>query len=253
MEFDKLSLSRDFLYLFSLFAGTGVGSLLSVFKRENTLWNRSAWISLALFLFSGAVASIAASVIFSRGGIFSVSPVYLPAIITFVLGVLAVRFPCVGGCTLIFAAGLCAVWICVSFLRFPRFDYEKPEISLQARGEGLLIVNRRARKPETWNIKNDREPGSAGEPLEFEAVTFTAAFPWPVIGGKKRGLITQIKRGSETVFSAGGRGLNAAGKALGTVQHFSLTLPAEALPPGIHVSVLFDGEKLYLDPPVPLP
>jgi hypothetical protein len=248
MEFENAGLSRDFLYLFCFFAGTALGALLSVFKRGNTLRAGSAWISAALVLFSAAVAFAAAAVIFSGGAVFLAFPLYVPAAVILVLGVFGIRFPRAGACTVIFMGGLFAVWVGLSFLRYPSPGDKEPEgISVFSSGDGTLVLRRGGRDGESWNIKD-------GGPLKFEAAAIDADFRYPLIGGEKRGLITRVDYGSQNVFLSP-KSLSAPDQGRLGFSHsrFSLTLPAGVLLSGMGLSILFDGEDLYFDPPIQLP
>jgi hypothetical protein len=245
MEYENLSLARDLMYLFALLAGAGAGSLLSIFKRKNTLRKRASWVSAALFFFSGAIASAALAVIFSKGAVFTLFPLYVPALAVLAAGVLAVRFPRAGAGAVMLAAGLCAAWMWFTFSTAPRLEGEAAkrarQLSVQSQGDGKLIISRRE-KSETWNIKDD------GNPLEFKALAFTPAFPFPLIGGERRGLITGISRGADTIYSSGREPTRFFPS--GGIERFSLALPAKAVPPGMGLLVLFDGKELRFDPPI---
>ncbi|MDR1931055.1 MAG: hypothetical protein LBQ44_10575 [Treponema sp.] len=251
MEFENSFLSRDFLYLCALFAGAGTGSVLSIFKRRSTLRSRSAFVSAALLFFSGAAAFFTAAVIFSRGALFSAHPLYMPAGLIAVLGALAVRFPPAGVLSVLIA-GLFAVWIGLFFLRYPPLQKEKPEaLSVYSSKTGIFIVRRYGAGSESWNIRND------GNPLQFEAAALAADYRYPLLGGERRGLIIRAARGGETLFSAplskGGPAEREQWRPGFTRRPFSLTLSAGELLPGMGLSVLFDGEDLYFDPPVEFP
>jgi hypothetical protein len=251
MEFENLSLARDFFYLSFLLVGATGGSLWCIFKRTSSLKSRSGWISAALVFFSGAVAAIAGAVIFSRAGVFSNTSLYVLAGIALVLGVLAVRFPRSGACSIVIALGFCAVWICLSFLRYPASTTTSPEgisvLSAGETGEGMIIVRQNGEEQESWNLDTQA-------PLEFEAVAVSSDFRYPLVGGITRGLIVQAVQGTGTVFRSSKYLARSSGSRLGfTFSHYTLTLPAGALLPGMSLSVLFDGEKLYFDPPIQLP
>lgn len=251
MEFENPSLARDFFYLSFLLLGAAGGSLASIFKRSTSLRSRSGWISAALVFFSGAVAAAAGATIFSQAGVFLNVSLYIPAGIAFVVGGLAVRFPRAGACTLVFLLGLCTVWICLTFLRYPGFTKTSPEgisvLSAGGTGEGMLIVRQNNGENETWNVDTRAA-------LEFEAVAVSSDFRYPLIGGMTRGLVVQAVQGTGTIFQSSKYLSGERQSLLGfSFSRHSLTLPAGALLPGMGLSVLFNGEKLYFDPPIQLP
>jgi hypothetical protein len=194
-------------------------------------------------LASLTVASLAGTVILSRGLVFTVASLYPFVVLFLAVGILGVRFPRAGGCTIIFVAGLVAVWICFSFLAYPHFE----ELSLQSSGKGQLLIRRGTGSDETWNVKDD------GSPLFFEAVSLTAYPGYPLIGGERRGIITSAGRNNEPFFSVKRFGRSGTFSGPGFIlNRYSLELPSGALLPGMNLSVLFDGEKLYFDPAIQL-
>ncbi|GHV84541.1 hypothetical protein AGMMS50230_01490 [Spirochaetia bacterium] len=266
MDFDHFGPSRDLLYLSVFLFGCVLGSFLMMIRKTCTLRQRSRWISVILCLVSAALAALTGSVILSQGLIFTASPVYPFLPVFFVLGTAALRFPRAGGCTIIFAAGLFAVWLCISFFVYPRFaDGESVQLSIRSAENGellfrRLIAARDAPKAseawrqtveaaaETWNIEHN------GRGITFEAVAITAYPGYPIIGGERRGLITQVVRDGEQLLAltknvyrfrfSGGLGFS--------LDRYSLELPAAVIIPGINFAVLFDGKKLYFDPPIQL-
>jgi hypothetical protein len=218
-------------------------------QKTNTLHRRSVWLSVIFCFVSLAVASLAGTLILSRGLVFTVASLYPFVVLFLAMGILGVRFPRAGGCTIILVAGLVVVWICFSFLAYPRFA----ELSLQSSGNGQLLIRRNAgisgtaTDGETWNVKDD------GGALLFEAASLTAYPGYPLIGGERRGVITSAGRNSEQFFSVKRfRSGSSSGGPGFMVNHYSLELPPGAMLPGMNLSVLFDGGKLYFDPAIQL-
>ena len=253
MNFEHFGPSRDLLYGAFLLLGAAAGAALLAYRRHSSLKSRARWISALLCLASAALAALAGSVILSGGLVFTVASHYPFAFFFLLLGAAALCFPLAGGCTSIFAAGLFTVWICFSFLTFPRFETPLT-LSLRSSG-GELLIRRGAvrdtggnhRGAETWTVS-----GETG--LVFEAAALTAHRSYPVIGGERRGLITRVLRDGEPLFAmtknlyrftfSGGLGFS--------LDNHRLELPAGTLPPGTSVSVVFNGERLSFDPPLQL-
>jgi hypothetical protein len=196
------------------------------------------------------VASLACAVILSRGRIFALPSLYPWVCFSLALGTAAFRFPRAGGCTIIFVLGLFAVWICVSFLSYPGPD--KPDgLSLYSAEDGHILIRKIAKGPEegeSWNIEDD------GKALVFEVAALTAHPSYPLVGGEQRGSIVRISRNGTQLFSLTGNGYRfrfSGGLGFSLTWH-TLELPTGALLPGVSLSVLFDSQRLYFDPPIQL-
>jgi hypothetical protein len=250
MNFEHFGPARDLLYLTALLTGICIGAFLIMIQKANSTRSRSRWVSVLYCLVSLTVASLAGAVILSRGQVFTIISLYPFVALFLILGILGARFPRAGGCTIIFVIGLAAVWICFSFLVYPSFE-DPAEVSLYAPGAGQFLL-RRSRRPgvsaedETWNIKDD------GSPLLFEAASLTAYPGYPIIGGERRGIIVRAGRQSEQIFSVRRFRSGAFAGPGFILDRYSLEIPSGALLPGMNLSVLFNGEKLYVDPAIQL-
>ena len=243
MGFEHFGLSRDLLYMSSLFLGGIAAAFLVTLRKSCTLRRKSLMITVMLLLGSLCIAAVAASVILSGGLIFSVSLLYPFLALFFILGGLALYFPRAGGCTIIFFAGIFIVYLCFSFLIYPGF--KEPE-RLLVRSSGAELIFRRG--TDTWEVENDQRM------IKFEAVSIAAHPAYPLIGGEKRGLITRIMRNENELLalaSSFGKPSGSLKESLGFLREdYTLDLPIGALPPGVSVAVLFDGSQLYFDPPI---
>ncbi|MDR1307648.1 MAG: hypothetical protein LBK74_08755 [Treponema sp.] len=243
--------SRDLFYLASLLFSIALGIFLVSRRKETSPRRRAGLISALLCFISLALASLAGAVILSGGVVFSAVSFYPPAVLFLSLGAAVVCFPRAGGCPFIFAAGLFSVWICLTFLVYPRFE-EPERLSLRSGGGSLILFRLHGGSgtdTETWNIRDN------GSPLIFEAASVTAHPAYPLIGGERRGLIVRVQRDGEQLFALTRnlRRLEFSGGGLGfSLNKYGLELPPGALLPGMSLSVLFDGEKLYFDPPIQL-
>jgi len=250
MDFEHFAPARDLFYLGSLLLGAALGSFLTTLLDTCTLRQRSVWITVILFLLSFALASLAGALILSGGLVFGMFSLYPFAILFFAIGTLGVRFPRIGGYAIIIATTVFFIWISFSFLVFPRLE-EPEQLSLRSGTAGQILVrqgmtargfgNAGKLDAETWTIDDD------GRPITFEAVSITAYPGYPLIGGDQRGIITQITRRGELLYRF------FRPLSLGFVlERHTLDMPSGSIRPGINLSVLFDGKRLYFDPPIQL-
>ncbi|MCL1928030.1 MAG: hypothetical protein FWG07_04460 [Treponema sp.] len=250
MDFEYFGLSRDLLYLCSLILGVAIAAFLVTLQKTCTLRRKSVLITVIFCLASCFIASLAVSVILSGGLIFSAllkHPfIILLMVLFFVLGGLALYFPRAGGCSIIFAAGLFLVYMCFSFWIYPGIN--EPERLVVRASETDLIFRLNA---ETWDVQSSHNDQRQ---IYFEAVSITAYPAYPLIGGKRRGVITRVFRNDTELLAFHGafnRYSKSAGKSWGFLrEEFTLALPAGALLPGISLTVLFNGTLLYFDPPI---
>ena len=247
MDFEYFGLSRDLLYLCALLFGAAAAAFLVTLRKDCALRKKSFLITVTLCLSSLAIAALAVAVILSKGQVFTVRLTYPFLFVFFVLGGLALYFPRAGGCPILFAVSLFAVYICFSFLVYPSFR-EPERLVIRSSDTGLIFRC----GAETWNIQNDYNQRM----INFEAVSVTAYPAYPLIGGGRRGLITRVLRNEEELFSLSDNAKGLSGKFANSPgferKDFTLDLPLGALPPGISLSVLFDGKLLYFDPPIHL-
>jgi len=257
MDFEHFASARDLFYLGSLLLGTSLGAFLTTRLTTCTLRQKSVWITAILFLLSFALASLAGAAILSGCLIFGYLSLYPFVILFLATGTLAVRFPRIGGYAIIITTTIFLIWISFSFLVFPRFT-EPEQLTLRSATSGQILVrmgitarglgNTGKQDAETWTIDDD------GRPITFEAVSITAYPGYPLIGGEQRGIITQVTRRGERLFIlAGSLYLFSRSRSPGFVlEHHTLDMPPGSIRPGINLSVLFDGKRLYFDPPIQL-
>jgi hypothetical protein len=231
--------SRDLLYLFSLLLGTGAGAFLKTLRPSCTSRKRSNLITVILCLSACAVASLAGAVILSRALIFTVSSIYPVMALFLILGAVGFFFPRMGGCVIVFAAGLFAVWVCFSFIIYPNIT---DPVRLALRSSENEIIFRH--NEDTITVIN------VNQIITFEAASITAHPAYPLIGGEQRGLITRVMRGNEFLFTLTSQRYKFSGRPGFIIEDHALDLHPEAIPPGISLSVLFNGKILYFDPPL---
>jgi hypothetical protein len=204
MEFEDYTTARDLFYLAALFTGAGTGCVLNLFRIESTRRFRNRAVTLALCAFSGMVAALAGSLIYSNGLIVFERPLYIPALIAVVLLILAVRFPRAAAFPLILVSGCAVIWIGYSFLQFPLISAgEPPRVSVYHAGNGQYAARFASGAKPGQNIlislEGERRPENRSLEFGFVRVSYAASFP--LIGGENRGIVTEI-RGEDEVFYA---------------------------------------------------
>ena len=189
MDFERFVLARDFIYLAALLLGAGIGCMLNRFKRSAGRRFRNISVTLGFCFFSGTCAALTAAIIYSNWLIFSETSLYYPLGILTVLIILAFRFPKAVGFPLFIATGFLIVWIGYTCLRFPAVDG-------LARGRVIRDGNGLVQIELTYPA--GKEPGaslsiqSSADILEFKIRCFSLSGNFPIIGGIKRGIITEI-------------------------------------------------------------
>jgi hypothetical protein len=218
MEFEHYAAARDLLYLSALFAGAGLGCILSGFRINSTLRFRSRAITLAFCLFSGLVVALAGALVYSNGLVVFEKSLYIPMAIAMGLMVLAVRFPRAAGFPLILVSGLVVIWIGYSYLRFPQLDTGEFFLaSITNEGKGLYAVRIAAAKgpassvggssrmiagggsPPEQNLSIQTAGGDDAPEFFFTRISFAPSYP--LIGGGCRGIITEIRDKKEVFYS----------------------------------------------------
>ncbi|MDR1390474.1 MAG: hypothetical protein LBJ31_10925 [Treponema sp.] len=258
MDAEKFALARDLFYLSFLFLGLSAGAL---FRSRRHGHGHGAWFTALYCFIACSTAFLSLATIFSQGAVFTIPAIYILCTLFFAAGALGIIFP-VAGCALVFTGGLITIWTVIVFARFPQFNFnsqglsvlrenrfEKKQayvekISVRSAGNGILLARNGAEEDERWIL-------GQGETLVFEAAALSLHRLFPLLGGERRGRITGVKRGSETLFfvsPGAARSLSSSKPAMNS-QVFTLDLPA-SLRPGISLSVIFDGSSLFFDPPL---
>ena len=137
---------------------------------------------------------------------------------------------------IIVIAAIFTVWICFSFLVFPRC---KDPVRLVVRNSGSELIFQQ--NAETWNFRNGNTK------ISVEAFSITAHSSFPLIGGERRGLITRVLQNNEQLFALAGSQFRFSGGPGFFREFFLLDLPIDVLLPGVSFFVLFDGKELYFD------
>jgi hypothetical protein len=206
MEFEDYTAARDLFYLAALFAGAGIGCVLNRFRIKSTLRFRNRAVTLALCSFSGMVAALAGSLIYSNGLIVFEKPLYIPALIAVVLLILAVRFPRAAAFPLVLVSGCAVIWIGYSFLQFPLIAAGEPlRVSVYNEGNGQYAVSvaspRGANPGQDLLIRLEGEGRPEDRFLEFSLVRISYARSFPLIGGEDRGFVSEVRSGNEVFYA----------------------------------------------------
>ncbi|MDR2181765.1 MAG: hypothetical protein LBN92_03695 [Treponema sp.] len=254
MESDNFGLYRDLWYLAFFFLGITAGAVLCMCQ-SGARRRRAAWLAAIYCLSACVVAFLSLALVVSAGAVVTVKSLYAAGAFFFCAGAAGIYFPHAAGAPLVFAAGIITVWIAITFARYPEFRTAEgapraERLEMRSSGDGLFLARQKrntdtAAAGESWSL------GGGESPLVFEAAAFGAHRLLPLIGGEKRGLITRASRGSEVLFSVSGETARSLPDKPGfSWRVFSLELPAGALLPGMNLSVVFDGDSLFFDPPV---
>ncbi|MDR0589718.1 MAG: hypothetical protein LBG25_04155 [Spirochaetaceae bacterium] len=259
MGSETFALFRDLLYLSAGMIGAGLGCILSLFRKDLSFQCRNRMVSLIFCIFSGAAMGITAAAITGPGDFSRFSALLLPLLPPLALVALiflaVCRFPR-AGFLLILPLGLCVVWLGYSFLRFPRIGPEGKALALVgSRGAGTYSLSLDLRpNPRRTGVVYREFPGGS---LELEGVYVFFDERFPLIGGEGRGLIREVRRDGETIFSGplGEASLLGAyyarfpppeeGKTAGIfLRRFHTTLNLAPLPPGGVTGVILGAGAL---------
>ena len=236
MNLENFGLARDLLYLTSLFIGLAIGVFLVIMTKHCTLRRKSHFITLILFLAAFAITSLAIAVILTRGRVFSVLSIYPFLLIFMVFGIIGFYLPKAGISIIIALSSLYIILISFSFLVYPRIGELDP---LLVRASEESFVFRQG--TDMWDIRD------TGGDIHFEAVCITAYSSYPLIGGEQRGLITQVLRANEQLFSLRKRQISLLGVPGFVREYITLDLPEGIMLPGFSLSVLFNGSELFFE------
>jgi multisubunit Na+/H+ antiporter MnhB subunit len=203
MGSDVAGLFRDLLYLCALLTGAALGCILSLFRGDLTAARRGRILSRVFRIFSGVIVVITAMILKTPGGFSGLPGLILPAAVIALIVLAGCRFPRAGA-LLFLPVGLCVVWLGYSFLRFPRIGPE---------GETLARIGNAGGGVYFFSPELRAKPGRAGRPsgavyrefpggtLELEGAYVVFDGRFPLIGGERRGLIREVRRNGEPVFS----------------------------------------------------
>jgi hypothetical protein len=264
MELRNFSLARDLLYAGGALTGIALGYILTLFWKDMTIRSRNRRITLIFFVFSGALAAFSAAILVSSGDIFSAGSLFFVAGACVPVFALAVCFPRAAAYPLILAGGLLAVWLGYSFLRFPLISSGSPLLYVSHEGDNAYSVRIPAEPGETGDRAAPAGDGTgqSGDravitvshisgnqpPLTVQGILISFDPRYPLVGGTERGLISRIRRGSETLY-ADSRTISRRARPgfLGAgFQPLEETVFLDAVPRGANLAVFFDGEALSL-------
>ena len=247
MEFEQFAPARDFCYLAALLFGAGLGCILNRFRRAGSARFRNWTVTAAYCFFSGALAALTAAIIYSGGGIFTETSLYLPLFVITAVLALAVRFPRAAGFPLILVSGIFIVWMGYACLRFPVINDFAQGRLLRDRS-GLIHIRLQSHPEKDPDTSLSYHPAGEDAVLEFKAFSFSPAKVFPLAGGLNRGLIVEIRSGNERLYRDPRLGAND--RLAGVWQRFfsfqeSLgSLETKTLLPGTSLVILFDGSAL---------
>jgi hypothetical protein len=173
-----------------------------LFRGDLTETCRNRIVSLVFWILSGVIVVVTAMILKAPGGFPMLPALIPPAAGIALIGLGACRFPRAGA-LLVIPAGLCVVWLGYSFLRFPRIGPEGEALALiSGQGDGTYSLSLELRPvPERAGPSGVVHREFPGGNLELEGVYVCFDERFPLIGGEGRGLVREIRRNGETVFS----------------------------------------------------
>jgi hypothetical protein len=259
MEFESFALSRDLLCLAGALTGATVGYVAGLGRGDTTIRARNRLITIALVVFSAAVAVFAGAIVVSKAAIFDEALLFVVPAVCVPVFALAFRFPRAAGYPLILAGGLLTVWLGYSFLRYPPVKNGGiPLAVLQNDGAGGCLLRLPAGPADTA-LSTVLPLPKTGSSAELYAVLVGANRFYPLIGGEERSFVSLVRRGGETLYAEPGfRGLAGAWyryldalqqkRDVGvTFREPQNTVDTDAIPQGMDIRVFIDGEGLVFD------
>jgi hypothetical protein len=166
-------------------------------------------ITVGLCLLSAAIAVLIPVLVHSGGKIFLMRPLLLSAAAACLVCALAGCFPRVVGYPLVLIGGLAAVWLGLAFLRFPRLEAVPRPVSLVYNlGDGAFALKSPEPPDAGQGFVTIEDTGSS---LEFTAAIVELDPLTPLIGGVKRGGLTEIRRDGAALFTDARWGTPLAG------------------------------------------
>ena len=193
MDFKNFNIGRDLLYLSFLFTGAALGCFISRLKRRASLRFKNRCLTLGIIFLSPAAAVFACMLIVTGGRFFTDPVYYITGSILALVVLLAFRFPRAAGFPAILITGLVLVWTACSFGRFPRFDGSEINLGHAEinNSGGILLSIVSGKSPVEFEPENMQ--------FEITITSFEFASFVPVIGGERRGKITEF-RNELTIF-----------------------------------------------------
>ncbi|MDR2403633.1 MAG: hypothetical protein LBD78_06340 [Spirochaetaceae bacterium] len=199
MDFHTFAISRNFLYLGAILGGFCLDCLFVLMRVRHFTKKRNRMITLGLCLLSAAIAALMPALIRSGGEVFLIKPLLLSAGAVCLVCALAVSFPRVIGFPLVLIGGLVVVWFGAAFLRFPALESEERLMtSVYNPGDGTFVV-----KPvgPLYSGQGVMRIDDTGSPLEFTVAVVEFDPLMPLIGGRRHGALTAIRRDGVSLFT----------------------------------------------------
>ncbi|MDR2499817.1 MAG: hypothetical protein LBD37_01890 [Treponema sp.] len=277
MDFEGLAQARDLWYAAAILAGLSLGCLAGLLPPWNRDVRRNRLITRSLCLFAGALACFGAALSISKGSFLFIKPLLIPGGGIGCIGIAAARFPRGVAFPLFLAMGILTVWTGCSFLRFPAPRPEGTVLAgvyheLNGAYRVLIIEDEKLLKRtapmcirESAVLHRDGLGAlyieDAAIPLDISLEALAFDFPYPLVGGLRRGAVTQVRRGEAVLFSkprpgspfipyrlvpqGGGEPHTQAG--IGAFRH-EIQLSLENIPIGASRLIMFDGSLALVRP-----
>lgn len=192
--------ARDFMYLAALALGAALGCILNRFRKKATNRFRNLSVTAGFCFLSVFVVALTAAAIWSNWMVFLEIPLYFPLIIAALITALAFRFPRAAGFPVFLTSGLLLVWICLTCLRFSPVN-NTGEGRLVRDENGIVHVRLIPQAGSQSEISFSYRPAGESVNIEFKALHILIAREFPLIGGDRRGIITEVLGNNEILFS----------------------------------------------------
>ena len=203
MDSEHFSVARDFLYLAALFLGAGLGCILNSYRRKAATRFKNLAVVLGLCFFSGALAAFTAAVIISNWTILFNTALYLPMGVLAAILILAFRFPRAAGFPIIIISGVFVIWIGFAFLRFPALN-DAGLVRLSRELNGLIHVWPATQSGAEGARSFSIDPSGEEPVFEFRVFCVSLSETLPLVGGKSRSVLTEIRNNNELLYEGAG-------------------------------------------------
>jgi hypothetical protein len=183
MSYGNYQTVRDLLYLCALFSGIGAGLALKSIQKDVSERSKNSLLTIALCVFSAAIAVLSPALILSRGRIFFDSELLCAAIALVIIVGAAVLYPRFLAFPLTILLGVAIIALGFIFLKYPVFKDNPVTIAKITIQDDLSVSAQPIQtriafgKAKTFYV----DPQSAR--LEYSIATLTLNRVFPAIGG----------------------------------------------------------------------
>jgi hypothetical protein len=245
MDFERYVTARDLFYLAALFLGAGCGCFLNRYKTGAGTRLRNLSLTISLCLFSGTAAAFFISIIYSNWIILMETALYLPMGILASLMVLVLRFPRAAAFP-IFLLSCVFVIFTGYIIRIPVVD-GSGRLRINRDGNNIVHISAAAPNESPQRTNDDISlafQATEGAGLEISSFCIVPSKAFPLFGGVRRGLITEIRH-NQTIYTHPQSGFfRNFLKLIFSSLEASEKLEIRKLSPGTQLTVYFESTGL---------